>query len=690
MLNELAELESGWTALGMGVAGRHPDLAQLRKGNVIRGRLNATGLIDELELLDGKTRSDIWTLRDGKHNGFPGMNTARGLLDLSRAARAAHVTAWKSAKSSIAKRDEITRLVQENSLDPKLATWPRYRERISKRLSSLLPMRDRRETAAVPAVFERFLKALERDPPFIRAMFDAILERVELGDDTWLDVARTALTEAFPLAIDVTRDFVRDAGDPRQINPVSQLLISKTEKAITVKRGQACALRGDAVTLVNGRFPGPNLPGIGETYLFSRNKDIPALARYGRNGPSAFPVGADLVGRFSGILSDISAEERKGKTWRRLPTETGEGQDLFIVFLASGIDLPVADAFAEDMDEPQDGRQSIEAIGTEVIDFWKGIADKAKPDETVRIIILRTIDLGNRKAIFDRRPTVAALHNAARIWIAAMGNSPDWVDLPVFVKRQLVFRHPTFQAPLSVIALSKKLFVRGGRDERSAPGVSGAEALALFLQEGDHWRRARKLLGVLLSRHGCLLSGIAHARRRDGFKDFDPKGTLRVAALRAVSWFGALLFLLRRTKDTYMNDAGFKLGQLLSAADAVHLGYCTNVRGGQIPPTLVGNSVFAAAGRSPFRALDQLYSRWKPYQAWADRADYILRRETPAEGDARDWAVIRALNQARHAARLGGEVHALLAEMAANGRPVEETFRAELLLGYLAGIKSET
>ena len=38
-----------------------------------------------------------------------------------------------------------------------------------------------------------------------------------------------------------------------------------------------------------------------------------------------------------------------------------------------------------------------------------------------------------------------------------------------------------------------------------------------------------------------------------------------------------------------MNEAAFRLGQLLSVADVVHAGYCADVRQGQVPPALLGN-----------------------------------------------------------------------------------------------------
>jgi hypothetical protein len=693
MLNELHLLERGLAEHGVEAVAYHPDLSQLLKGDVIRVRLDGAAMIDELELLPGKTRKNIWTLRDGKHNGFPGLKTARGLLALDGDMKAAHDAAWKAARKAVAKRAEIERLVQSAPIDPDLGKWPKpgHRTRITERHEQLRSLGKDTKTAAVPAVFERFQRALGREPPFLSEMLQRLIERARNGPDEWLDVVRAALIGAVPLAVDVARgDFPRDAGDARQIEAISQALAA-AENGMIPNGGGSCAFTGSPTRLLAGPFPQPTLPSLGQTYLFSRNTDIPALARYGRNGPMSFSIGADLASRFSGALSAVTTEERRGKTWRLLPAEAGDGQDLLIAFVASAMDEPVADSLAadaenDDIEDKPDGRLALEQAGTDLIRLWQGIAARVKPGEAAHILILRTVDPGNRKAVYDRRPTVQALDRAARNWAEAMTNAPQWVSWPIFVKRKQVTGRPKLQAPLSLIPLSRKLYIRGGREAASAPGVSGAEALALFLDEGDRERRTARVLRLLLDRHTGLLAGIAHASRRGQLKNFDPKANARLDTLRSISWLGALLFFLGRIREAYMDDVGFKLGQLLSAADAVHMGYCADVRGGDVPPTLVGNSVFTVAGRNPERALSVLQTRWKPYHAWATRAGRA-RTATPDKGDTRGWAVLRAVSQARYAAGLCEELHPVLAQMKAEERTPDDAFRAELLLGYLAGLK---
>ena len=691
MLNELRSLERGLAAYGIAAVARHPDLSSLSKGDLIRVRLGETGAIAEVELLQGRDRPEIWTLRDGKHNGFPGVKISRGLLALDEAGRAAHGEVWRTAKNGSYKRAELLRLIAETPLAPDLVDWPKpgYRRRIAERLADLSSLAQDAETAAVPATCERFLRAVAEQPPFLQRLLDLLMQRVREEDEAWLDPVRKLLNEPGSLAMDVSRDclpFRRDAGDVRQIGPVSAALQAPQGKPRKSSRpGADCALSGPSEHLLDGSFPQPTLPSIGISFLFSRNSDIPAMARYGRSGPQSMPVDADLAGRLSGAIATITAPERFKKTWGRLPAEAGDKQDLVIAYVAAGLDL--MPGMQDDDTETETGvtaEAEIENTAETFLAFYEGLAEKAKPTDEGRVLVLRAVDPANRKVVVDRRPQVRDLYQAACGWAAAMRNVPGWIRYHVFVAKKLVLAGPSLRKPLSLTALSRRLYVRGGQEVTEATGVSAAEALGLFLPGGDRPARARKALKLLVARHTGLLTALAHASRRGQLKDVDPKR--RREALHSIVWIGALLFFIGRSKETYMDDTGFKLGQFLSAVDAVHMGYCADVRGGQIPPVLIGNAVFAAAGRDPRRALGLLQARYKPYVAWARRGNVVRERMEPAPTDSLGWAIRRGLSQAHLAANLGQELHERLKTMT---EPPDERFRAELLLGYVAGTKPE-
>jgi hypothetical protein len=339
MLNDLYDIERGLAAYGAPVSAQHPDVKDMAKGGAILVRLDARGAIDALEWAPESGHGALWTLRDGQHNGFPGLKTGqpgnpksgkpgKGLLAPDAAALAAHEKAWADDKTPAARRAETLRLIAKTPFDAEGADgWPNagHRKRIAERLVQLASLRDDPNTAAVPAAFERFLRTLERQPSFLADLLDRLKERLENGGDEWIEAVRNALIGPAAIYIDVAEnDFPRDVRNQRQIAAVGTALNAAggaTSKAI-------CSLSGVAARLHEGSAPQPNFPGLGQTYLFSRNSDIPSLTRYGKTGDESFAVGADLLGRLSGSAVYLTRPDERDKTWRLIPTESGDKPDL--------------------------------------------------------------------------------------------------------------------------------------------------------------------------------------------------------------------------------------------------------------------------------------------------------------------------------------------------------------------------
>jgi hypothetical protein len=682
MLNELFALERGLAAAGGPFGGRHPDIKDMAKSGVIRVRLREGGTLATVELVPKGGRGALWTLRDGQQNGFPGLR----LPSLDSAAKAEHDVLWNKASSADAKRTELARLLTQRRNDPAMDAWPKpaHRQRIRDRLSQLTSLKLDPLTASVPAVFTRFLNALDATEPLAVTIFDALAARLA-EDEVWLDPMRGALTGAMALAIDIASDdFERDAGDLRQISEVSAAL-QRSETgvgALGISHGY-CALTGPSERLLLSTFPQPNLPGLGQTYLFARNKDIPALTRYGRTGTASFSIDAELAGRLSGAIHALTSAERQGKTWRLIPAETGGTLDLFVASLAEDTTIALADALATEDDVA--GWPAVEAAAGGVLRQLDGLVTSMSPQNEVRLLVLRTIDPANRKSLYDHRSTVGAIHEAAKRWDEAMRNTPSSIALLIGTGKGMAVRRPPVLPPLSLVSVSRRLFANGGKRRVEVIGLPANEALSLFLDEAGRAARSRRVLTMLIKRHGPLVAGLAHAKARgsEALKGFDPGRTteLRRDALRSIAWLGTLLQFLGRSKEIYMTETAFKLGQLLSAADAVHIGYCADLRGGDVPPTLLGNAVFAIAGRDPIRALNVLQGRWKPYGAWARRSGHVTGKVGKSD-DQLAWDMRRGLSQARLAGQLCAELRTALQNI-----PVDDRFRAELLLGYVAGIE---
>lgn len=720
MLNELLIAERGAHRAGLKMVERHPDVKDAGGVPTLLVRLEPDGHVASVRPVPREVTP--WTLRDGQHNSFPFVQLKPPLWlvpdDDERRRKALD-------KKSGGRRAVLLALADEVSFNADTFNdWPgdgllnRLRERRQQ-----LAILEEADAASLPAAFDRFLRACDRsaggDPErLLRTVTDQLVEGLQqTTHDDWLEVALVLLLgrfntkeskwkcggallfEAAGAQISIT--------DPKMVIRVSEALRDAGSAGAEAPEG-VCSLSGAKGRLLSGNFPQPNLPVLGQTYLFAKNEEIPANDRYGRFSTKAMPVTQDIAIRLAAALEALTADDRSGVTWRAVPGEAPKQRDLLLAFVEAAPDAPAAGVLGEDATDdfsaeapdaaPNTG--SVAAFEKRTQRLIEAVRAKIGADfrqTPVHLAVLRKVDPANRKVIYAGAPRVADLHEAATAWSAGERNVPPWLTLPVLRKGESTPRPmaPLHIAPLGVIPFSKQLFIRGGTQQQEVTGVPAGEALALFLDpieesHGTANRRVRRLLKLVLTRRAALLAGISHVQhtpqcwkgRKDAMKKLD-----RREALRTVTMLGVLLHKLGRTKEEYMSDTAFQLGQLLAAADVVHAGYCADVRGGDVPASLLGNQVFSIAQTAPVKALAILSRRWKPYDGWAKKAartrdraaKLVASNEKVAQ--QRGWDIRVAIRHAREMGSLADELAASLKHCT-----VDDTFRAELLLGYIAGL----
>lgn len=123
-----------------------------------------------------------------------------------------------------------------------------------------------------------------------------------------------------------------------------------------------------------------------------------------------------------------------------------------------------------------------------------------------------------------------------------------------------------------------------------------------------------------------------------------------------------------------MKDFAFQLGQLCSAMDELHIGYCKSERKGDIPNVLIGNQVYGMALQNPIKAMDFLASRRRPYDSWVTR---MRAKNIKSEDKAITTAIFAQIWMSKQAEALS--------EFLSNPKAKPDTYKAELMLGYLAG-----
>ncbi|MFN0133604.1 MAG: hypothetical protein ACKVW3_13890 [Phycisphaerales bacterium] len=652
------------------MAVRHPDIKRLARRPVLRAVLSDDARAVRVEVLAKEDAPKFWTIRDGNHNSFPLLPIGAGPtpIPLRRGGGAADRQLLADGKKPIADRaGALRRLIatSESHVEP-LAPWPTYRSRLSERRHQLASL------AGGPA--EALLKLLDyllNDPNGLK-----VLSKIEAAtralaktplDEPTLELVREVLfVGGGEILLDLEGTKAR-ADDPSNVPAVSEALRGGHAPMAHSSSQRLCALTGSVEFVEDDKFPQAALPVLGPTYLFAKNADLPCAKRYRRSGPDGFPVSRALASQLAAAAEALTTPDREGKTWARLVPERGTQPDLLLSYVPAAPDLGLAQAITTDP-------AVLESLSSDIQALAKG---RAVPvSEHAELVVLRKVDPGNRKVVSRTTASLDHLRRAADSWTAGCRNVPDAIGLhvPQGKGKPADLRGPRLIVPAAIVALGKQVYIRGGTQRQEAPGPTFGDAMSLFLGAGERRQSiARNLLSVFLSRRGLLLAGIAHAARLRDSKRFDS-----AAALDTVSALGLLLSVLGRPKEAYMNDAAFRLGQLLAAADVLHLGYCHDVRGGSIPSSLIGNQLLATARSSPLRALDQLTTRWKFYQGWATK-----RRATAVKPQQQGWTPARAVWSAvwvpLNLRECADKLRTTLPEN------LDDRGRAELLLGYMAG-----
>ncbi len=649
-----------------------------------------------------------WTLRNGKHNSFPYVQLKRPLLSVPEDPdwHSAFADEWR--KISLGeRRQRLVTMSNDYPVEPNdWSAWPSVGLKNSLHERHKIFTNSSKDIFVVAAVITRFLMACANTVAFIQDLCRWLFESIHDGDIELVDIACLALIgkkskQGRPdsllgasLYFDVARgEYSRDVVSADHVGLVSAALQAAGNHAVDVERH--CAYIGTTTSLHKGNFPQPTLPLLGQVYLFAKNEEIKAAHRYGRAADQALPVSAELMQRLAGALDEATAEHRRGQTWSGIPSERPKQTDLLLAFVDNALEAPLAEIFIDDGERADDG-EGIDGRGdflkrTErVIDAVKAKVGADFRMTPVTLTVLRKVEPGNAKAILHRAFSIGDLYEAGKGWAVAQKNTPSWLQMPIVSKGKVVARRgaPAI-APLQISKLTRATFIREGREaaKREPVGVTVSEALELFLNESGAARVARSSLRCLLDRQGRAISGAAHAVRQDATRErlHHALNYDRDAALRGLAGIGILLAKLGRHKEDYMSDVAFKLGQLLAVADAVHAGYCADVRKGEVPPSLLGNAVLATAQADPVRALAVLSRRWAPYAAWAkrptvrDAAFRLTRQDASKDEKKRGWPMRTAISQLNDAEALCRDLHGRLP------RHADDVFRAELLLGFVAG-----
>jgi hypothetical protein len=697
MLNELQELRHNLAERGIQTAAWHPWIKPLAKYTTFLIELNGIGQPMRVASMPREQAARLHNIQPDNQKSFPAFNLNAPIFELTNgvAADPANLPAILGALGGLPlayKKKDLDRLQRL------LGEFP------EKEISSFFqaggdPVLD--STVALLAALRQRTGTIDE---FLRKLANCMLQSGMQGDlpaeivlsvlfgklaksgkrETWQCVLYLDLRDLSSVSHRVADHAVATAWSE------AMLATSQTSGGGVPIR---CALTGQQGDSAREKMPNPNLPLLGGTYLLSMNPDVPCQTRYGRISTEVFPVTQETVHGVNDALLHITHPDRRGKTWSDVPNGTSDKRDLLIAYLEKGVEaqLSIVPLLSSEEDEwPEEGdaapdlgsvspfeertKKLIEAL--HLREQSQGIHD-----DYLRLFVLSTIDKGRKQVLFDARYSVERIYAAQERWLRGSVNAPEINTLLLQGKgkKPLRAKHHV-PSPGAVATSFRQQWIRAGERNQKVAGVNLGRVYALLLDDASHAKReAAWLLERYLPLKVDLVFGAAKpaVNEKTGAVYTYTAAGLSDAARRdlliAVATFGILLHALGRNKEDYMNERDFLLGQFLQFADRLHILYCEGVRGGQVPPQLIGNAQISMAMQSPRRAFDVLAMRMPVYLAYAKQVAHGKHPEkTEAETECAKWIEGRI-----------GEISQKLNELGLNESP-GSTGKAELLLGYLA------
>jgi hypothetical protein len=655
MLNELYTLDRSLNRFRVNVQESHRWVKRLGRSPLLIASVDSSGAVAEIGQMGTQEAVSLFKIQPSNQANFPQVTWNGPIWNLDRESSA--VQEWLACPDKEVRRR--AELLRRACTGTEIATGQgravtRMRE-FCRELAERFPTDDESEFAAFPVLLSRLLGAALSPQDWLRGLSDAAISSAETGTPELLASVEALLTgekAKVPILFDLAdcTDFRCRVANPRMGGYFSRRLNATERAGTTIGR---CALSGVEMPLETEKLPSPNLPVLGPTFLMAMNPDTPCQTRYRRIGTDVFPVGKTTADDLNAALVHLTAADREGKNWKRIPGNNRKKFHLLVVYLESS---PLLEArIAEMFTGSEKSDRLYSAICEEVCTALEG--RKAGDSDLLHVFTLNKIDPGRVQVELSDAFTASQAIRGSAEWALGARNRPL---LPMK-------DDGTVPSPYDVMRCLQMQWERSGKRYAHAPGCRLAEVFDLLVADRPAAGvSARALLEMTIRRTSELLIAIGHAARRGAWKNISREaGEFPVIA---ASLLGITLRKLGQRKENYMQEPAFLIGRFLSLADTLHAEYCKVVRKDDMPPQLLGNALIPTAIQDPNKGLARMRQRLCVYQAWA--------RGKKGTGLAR-WAC--------------GEMGKIATEVAGKlpGLRFSDEQQAQLLLGYLARTESK-
>lgn len=734
MINEFKQLLDGLESLEeVDISQTHKSLTKAGKSEAVRVILDKDTdekiYIKKLEYMTKDDMDAIWVLGDGNKNHFPDIKLIRPLrphgnlfyaellndkiqetncpTDMSQTDFELIInksTDNLTRYQTIIKNFKKSETVNFNGIFP----GDGYRKKIQERYE-LLSLSENNKVQEVSELFDNFLNYDLDGHVFLADLEDKITENL-ISKSVDENLAKLFMTILYGnKIIKETGDLQDSASDRIKIvidyqpdkdvdifasnakyykNAINQQLFkaeSNQQQPTSDKQSELiCPIYGKTLSLVDNTFPKiKTTTALGNVTPYSRFDDggkKTTVHRYHKSGINAFTVDKVFAEKLDSLLNFLTGNDNKFKTWKHISAESSTTPDVLIAFCHETVTFPIIKFLGKDELNVED-LDEYRFIAQELINLLKG--KSVNPHALADFIIIRKVDTANQKVIYSQRKTLAQLQKSAETWCQATENLP-MITLAIFGKDNKVsFTKPWSIAPDQLIHLSKQSYeMDGSLVKGDIPAISFAQTMRLFLNEGNQLQTlALQVLQKITNQTQWLfelsvnqkqLATHAKSSKNNSGVFKENRNTLMYATI-----LGILLYKLNRFKENYMSDLSYQLGQLCSAMNELHLGYCEDVRNGSLPTKLLGSSAYSIAVKSPNRALEYLASRIAPYESWVEQQNF-LKDET---GNYKKSSINNAIHANRWIKNHAKDLYQSFSSQTA----LPKTHTAELMLGYLAG-----
>jgi len=693
MLNELYEMSKALEHYGLLQSITHPNVNNVGKAFCLLIELDKKGFPREARLLSKEETTALWKHSKGNHKSFPAIRVQKPLLAITESVKINDLE-WKKAKLS----EKISYLstlnynaINPECLDIKISDWTlnELTEVIDSQKLELAALRQ------LICVFPDVSGCADFNKMLVNFLYEKIATSnsgaevdfiKELLVGNFNDRTRKYVASCMTY-YDVyeTADFTNLVASSVTQQALINLLNSENKSKIKSEDQHIVSpLTGKRCAAIKDKYPNPNIPLLGLTYLYSKKADTPCLTRYKLSGISAYQAGKNEVIAINDAIAFFTDRNRENKSWKAMSDSNSKKPNLLLAYLP---DEPLNDAYlAQILGDPSDyeseeelreeTESAYDALCRQVLGNMKSVINK-NPQSQINLILLETLDPGRKQIVYENTLTVKQFRNNILLWSEAAKNHSN-IKIRVRKKNEIVEYKPICPGPNDICQLLKINYTRfGSLKPMKQSAVSLHDIYSLYMPQKNVVLQDDVFLYDILCRvikkTAQMLGDVGQQLTLEYVLPSTSESHILAKWVTvSISLISILLWRLGVRKENYMLETPFNVGQFLQLSDLLHKEYCIQVRNSgnkaaPLPTQLMGNEMLVIASENPIEGLNRLRDRMKIYLAWANTA-------TGEGAGLVKWILARY-----------GEVST---KIAVSGLPEQfnAAEQAQVLLGYLASI----